>query len=438
MMLRWWLVLRVVESTPQEDVIGVAVQDSPVMRCTVNEDWSCDHGQCRLRRVDGPQVDVGVESDRMLLAEDLLTLRARVDLVGRNASSSRYVGIISNLDGSLPVPTGLYFLTRIGAVTAIVDGRKYSMGRLFRQAAFFAPSLESSATLLIGTVVDDYADAHNLNAIIVGSRVVAIGGGRAPGNEKAIVHAYEASMAAVLAGHWLTTQHHPTRCERRTIAFDGGLDSCVEKRHNAVTSNEKKFCFFDGKHSLVVFRGTYFLYSRANLQHHGGRFLQVTSAPSVQGPWSPFVLVDFLDFDERANAGDQFSGNIYYAAVNPNPVVVGNTSTLLGLFPLMRRRNGHDEGFITMSLSCDGYHWAKMTRILSVPHVIDGRPIDMPVDGIIAHGNRLFLYVQRNVPGVAPHGHDTYLVRYEIHHDALARYTAFSIRKLRCEPGVRR
>mmetsp|Transcript_4004 Transcript_4004/g.13080 ORF Transcript_4004/g.13080 Transcript_4004/m.13080 type:complete len:471 (-) Transcript_4004:192-1604(-) len=402
------------------------------------------------------------KSGRALLEPGFLRTATTHVLAGGNASTGRYVGAVSNLAGEDPsAPRGIYFTARLGAVVTVLDGVRYGRGLLFRQAAFLLPSVTERNAAELGVIVDDYSDSHNLNVLLAHGGVVAVGGGRAPENEEARVYAYRAaSLGAVLAGRWLRRKGfflpENKECgeggDHRRPAFDGGSAGCVEKRTNAFhqlkkgSNNIKKaYCFFDGKHSLVYFREKYFVFARANLQHRGGRFLQVTRASTLEGPWSRFSLLDFLDFDARANAGKSYLGNVYFGAVNVNPL---DARTLLGLFPLAQHRQGRDQGYIALSLSCDGVHWAKMTKLVAVPRVVDGRPVDMPVDGFAIEPrqhnthpgggnngttrNTLFLFVQRHVPGVVTdqRKYPTHLVRYEIDPKALARYTAFSKRKL--------
>ena len=86
----------------------------------------------------------------------------------------------------------------------------------------------------------------------------------------------------------------------------------------------------------------------------GARFVQTTSARNATGPWAPFEPIRIRGYDASAQ-----SNNIYFAAVNENPVDAGS---LLGVFPVNAGRNGT---FVGLALSCDGVRFSRMTRLLA-------------------------------------------------------------------------
>ena len=118
------------------------------------------------------------------------------------------------------------------------------------------------------------------------------------------------------------------------------------------------------------------------------------------------------------------SGNIYFATVKQNPV---DARTLLGLFPVAlshgtdaadahiggkRNESYVQNGFIGLSVSCDGTHWSAFERLLqSTPESVaphsrkpPARTNDHPVDGYVVRGSTVSVYVHRNVPGIYPGG----------------------------------
>lgn len=198
--------------------------------------------------------------------------------------------------------------------------------------------------------------------------------------------------------------------------LDGVHDSCVECRHGTHES-----CEFDGKISMTRFKNRYLIYARANTNTgKGGRYVQVTSSErdDPAGPYGPFHLLSIMGYSAIKQ------GNIYFAAVQPNPV--DEERTLLGLFPVAmdvqvphihapgsrgtatgERRPSNltlsqDEGFngfIGVSISCDGVVWAPLV-VLAISRVSQSRTWDQPVDGFLKHGDNVFAFIHTNVPGI--------------------------------------
>ena len=149
------------------------------------------------------------------------------------------------------------------------------------------------------------------------------------------------------------------------------------------------------------FRGRYFLYARANLKREGGgRFVQVTSAASPDGPWAPFRLISFRSEYDWCKAS---KNNVYSAAVKTNPA---DESTLLGMFPFTGPGTGLNSGerprrwyaHIALAVSCDGVRFSEPLPVIKVPKDWWGRPNDLPVDGYVQRGDTVYLFVHENMP----------------------------------------
>mmetsp|Transcript_23640 Transcript_23640/g.69402 ORF Transcript_23640/g.69402 Transcript_23640/m.69402 type:complete len:300 (+) Transcript_23640:1014-1913(+) len=154
--------------------------------------------------------------------------------------------------------------------------------------------------------------------------------------------------------------------------------------------------------SLTRFRGRYLIYARANMQSkRGGRYVQVamTDGDDPRGPYGAFSLLTIAGYEASVA-----SGNIYFAAVKPNPLDRG---TLLGLFPVVLKEAlpqgtggaNNDTGIIGLSISCDGRHWAPLV-VLTTCYARRNRTKDQPADGFIVRGSTIFVLIHRNVPGV--------------------------------------
>ena len=97
----------------------------------------------------------------------------------------------------------------------------------------------------------------------------------------------------------------------------GDHPGCIEKRIQQKLKVPFGACEFDGRVSFASLRNSIFAYVRANTSFQGGgRYVQVTSAPGPTGPWSPFKLLSFQSYDQH----NMESGNIYFGAINSNPV----------------------------------------------------------------------------------------------------------------------
>lgn len=88
----------------------------------------------------------------------------------------------------------------------------------------------------------------------------------------------------------------------------GNHSGCVERRDvTQMTWLTPSVCEYDGRLSLVHFRGMHLLYTRANPGAQGQRFVQVaTSRDSYL--WSPFKMINIDGYNFR-------QGNVYFWAV---------------------------------------------------------------------------------------------------------------------------
>ena len=206
--------------------------------------------------------------------------------------------------------------------------------------------------------------------------------------------------------------------------FHAGCAECREASHGA--------CEYDGKNSLVRFRGRFWLYTRANLERYGGgRYVQVASSvgDDVNGPFHPFQPIDIAGYTTQH--GPWTSRNIYFASVALNPLDRGQT--LLGLFPVAltersvsrRRRERGLDGFIGLALSCDAVHFSPLV-VLHRTKVRDNRTVDQPVDGLVVVGEKVVALIHRNVPRICYAGGDgePELVPHELDRPLLERLMA--------------
>lgn len=170
---------------------------------------------------------------------------------------------------------------------------------------------------------------------------------------------------------------------------------CVEERPHL-----PNVCEYDGKLSVLRYRGRFLAFARSNLHAHGGRHVQVSSSLSGRSGWSPF---EQLRFDGYATAP---SNNLYYASVRAVPT--GQPScehVLLGLLPgAVDGRGG-----VYASMSADGVRWGALRRILTSEVHASWRTSDHPVDGSLtatdANNGQLSVVIEHYVS--VPHRRNT-------------------------------
>ena len=242
-------------------------------------------------------------------------------------------------------------------------------------------------------IIKDPSVAHNFVLRQVGTRFIGMGGkgistrGVHNGGlwvEGDGIRLFTADSAAEIhSGRWLNSAS--------SVIVRGDHPGCVEARPKLNGT-----CEYDGKISFVRMASAgsvvWHVFTRTNLKPHGGRFVQVASASSAQGPYGAFQPIQIDGYDEGGPGG-----NIYFAAVDNNPL---DTETALGLFPVNLGNgedgNGDGESFIALSLSCNGVHWSRLTKLVwSVGQ--SGRTWDHPVDGVVLHGDTVYFLVTISV-----------------------------------------
>jgi len=147
-------------------------------------------------------------------------------------------------------------------------------------------------------------------------------------------------------------------------------------------------CEFDGKLSVMAWKGAMWMFTRSNLYRGGGgRHVQVASQPlsqtqrtgvevtpvegialprSVPDPFGAFQQLEFEGYKLEPK------NNIYYMSVRP----LGQQSHLLGLFPAVIDAVGG----MWCSTSTDGLRWARPLRVWESAVVTSERTRDWPVE----------------------------------------------------------
>ena len=215
--------------------------------------------------------------------------------------------------------------------------------------------------------------------------------------------------------------------------FDGNHAGCVERR-DAITMPWilPGICEYDGRLSLVWFKGQYLLYARANPAAHGQRYVQLTRSTDTL-TWSPFELVQIQDY--RYSQGD-----LYFFAAQRNPV---QPDSLVAVFPLVHLMRA----CIGIAFSLDGLRWSTISPLVSCEAYGD-RAVSHPAAGLVRSGDQVFIFVHEEVPSVrldlftpfilqkhwkrsSPPGR---IVRYTMSVAKLRRTTAQHLAELRGEP----
>lgn len=151
-----------------------------------------------------------------------------------------------------------------------------------------------------------------------------------------------------------------------SLVLDGSPASgCVEARSNVGTN-----CEFDGKLSVVRWRGRTLLYARANVAECGGRHVQMTSSADGVRDWSRWQLLEFEGGRGIGGRG-QAASNLYFFAVR------AETVRLIAFFPTVVG----NVGGLFASTSDDGVRWRTPHRLLASSVKAEYRTEDYPVDG---------------------------------------------------------
>lgn len=204
------------------------------------------------------------------------------------------------------------------------------------------------------------------------------------------------SFDSILANtSWL----HPSHASRtdHNIILKGDHPGCVTARHTY-----DGVCEYDGKPSAVFFHGHWYVYHRANVKMHGGRYVQVAKSvgKSIYGPYEPLQLITIQNYDPY-DGHTQWS-NIYFMNVNQHPL---DSEVLLALMPINWGEDDVDNAdgpaTVAMSFSCDGVAWSSITNLLDTTGRL-GRTYDQPVDGLMLHDGVVHWYLHRDVPNISP------------------------------------
>ena len=153
------------------------------------------------------------------------------------------------------------------------------------------------------------------------------------------------------------------------------------------TAMDRFTCEFDGKLSVVAWKGALWMFSRSNLYRSGGgRHVQVASrllgreqhtavaaalgeGAALAGPPELFGAFQQLEFEGYTPKKEN---NIYYMTVRR----LSQRSHLLGLFPAILEGLGG----VWCSTSSDGVHWARPLRVWESAVVTGERTSDHPVE----------------------------------------------------------
>ena len=219
------------------------------------------------------------------------------------------------------------------------------------------------------------------------------------------------------------------------LIIDGHHPGCVERRVPTETGDffhllPGGVCEYDGRLSLVDFKGTLLLYTRSNPATRGKRHVQVTRSFDDGETWSPFEQVHL---DSYGGEGD-----IYFFAVQINPA---HKNSLITVFPLVHRVRG----CVAVAVSTDGVRWSRITPLLSCS-IYGERTMDQPaLPAMVRRGSEVWLYVHEEVPGITidrmtprlayaqmvKYEKSSNVVRYAFPCLKLARWTSVALRDWR-------
>lgn len=210
------------------------------------------------------------------------------------------------------------------------------------------------------------------------------------------------------------------------IAFRGTHHGCIERR-----SSFGGRCEFDGRFSVARKGSVWLVYGRANVAadsstrgNFGGRHVQVASFDPTSGSISYFQLCTFIGYPREPGRND----NIYFAAVNPNPVDGGRT--VLGLFPVTSTAL-HDP-CVAIAVSFDGVRFSQLACAYKSTATPEGRTTDHPVDGLVYDHPYIYFFVHVAVNDIADpsiHGPPR-IIRRSIHFKYLQNFTRAALHQL--------
>jgi hypothetical protein len=203
----------------------------------------------------------------------------------------------------------------------------------------------------------------------------------------------------------------------RVIMTGGTPAGCVDRRPRRMLLNQledddeltpsatppQPACEFDGRLSLVLHRGEFRIFARANLYEgavRGGRFVQTTTS-SDGATWNrPWRLL-------RIHRLPPGKGDLYLFHAQSNPV---DSSSLLALFPVSQPPHA----CVALSFSRDGIEWSApqplmrcslgwRTQLSDGKGPLEWRAEDHPVAGVVNSDatSEVWFYVQHQVHGMS-------------------------------------
>lgn len=313
-----------------------------------------------------------------------------------------------------------------------------------------------------------YLMTHNAALLMYDGRLHVIGG-RHMGDEKnsmedGVYHVSADSAALSAAARDRSSVDLMAWSSPRRI-FDGRHQGCIDGRVNSNGMSpfiRHGVCEYDGRFSLIFFRGRFLHYVRAN-PTLGRRFVQVTSSADLQ-EWTAMRSI-------RLKSTDACAANIYTFAVQHHPL---RTDRLLAFYPSIlgchsgssvaegprlsswsgvhctsaqRRfpRSGSGPGAgdfasvddlsslanasLMISCSANGRSWSQPFPLFHcrVRRHSGVRIASLPVsNGLRLMGDKLFVWVHQDVPldRRLRDAEDSQVVRYELTASAFHRWSA--------------
>lgn len=182
---------------------------------------------------------------------------------------------------------------------------------------------------------------------------------------------------------------------RGAPVLQGDAGNCFEGRRQFYNH-----CEFDGRLSMVWWKGEYWMYGRANLDM-GIRYVQVTRSTDLLS-WTDWRLIDIHGY--RSGQGDLKEDyrdvNVYFLGVHLNPF--DPEESLLGILPLNDPNHPDPDlrASICLAFSRDGIHWSSLVPLLpSTP--IEQRTFDHPAIGFVTDDTSMHFYIHRDVPHIS-------------------------------------
>lgn len=200
-----------------------------------------------------------------------------------------------------------------------------------------------------------------------------------------------------------------------TKILDGRHQGCIDGRINRdgiAPYVDHGVCEFDGRNSVVYFRGRFHLYVRAN-PTLGRRFVQYATSSNLQ-EWTTFRSI-------RLQGVDACALNVYTFAAQAHPL---RNDRLIAFYPVVSgckdRFTKMQDGPVTsyssgvvcqtssenvstlslaMSCSADGRSWSRPFSLFSCYGRVGLRTASLPVaNGLRFSGDRLYVWVHQDVP----------------------------------------